>query len=151
MYAPADSASELMKAIIGISISSISLPISEAAVTNPPGVYIFRIIAAALLLFPSSNPRFRCSTKPFSISLLTDISYTLPSANAVKEGNINTNDMTIRIIQLIPFVRLNFITPLAKLCTVNSTDEMKKRSEEHTSELQSRENLVCRLLLEKKK
>src|SRR5690606_41851137 len=29
--------------------------------------------------------------------------------------------------------------------------EKEKRSEEHTSELQSRENLVCRLLLEKKK
>src|SRR5690606_41087639 len=29
-------------------------------------------------------------------------------------------------------------------------DELR-RSEEHTSELQSRENLVCRLLLEKKK
>src|SRR5690606_39573288 len=29
--------------------------------------------------------------------------------------------------------------------------ERKQRSEEHTSELQSRENLVCRLLLEKKK
>src|SRR5690606_41784951 len=28
---------------------------------------------------------------------------------------------------------------------------LKSRSEEHTSELQSRENLVCRLLLEKKK
>src|SRR5690606_41298510 len=28
-------------------------------------------------------------------------------------------------------------------------DETKARSEEHTSELQSRENLVCRLLLEK--
>src|SRR5690606_41689022 len=28
---------------------------------------------------------------------------------------------------------------------------MKQRSEEHTSELQSRENIVCRLLLEKKK
>src|SRR5690606_4792250 len=28
---------------------------------------------------------------------------------------------------------------------------MRERSEEHTSELQSRENLVCRLLLEKKK
>src|SRR5436309_11679652 len=27
----------------------------------------------------------------------------------------------------------------------------KQRSEEHTSELQSRENVVCRLLLEKKK
>src|SRR5690606_42128343 len=29
--------------------------------------------------------------------------------------------------------------------------EANNRSEEHTSELQSRENLVCRLLLEKKK
>src|SRR5436309_8827877 len=29
--------------------------------------------------------------------------------------------------------------------------EVRVRSEEHTSELQSRENLVCRLLLEKKK
>src|SRR5690606_41603673 len=28
---------------------------------------------------------------------------------------------------------------------------LERRSEEHTSELQSRENLVCRLLLEKKK
>src|SRR5690606_41391756 len=30
-------------------------------------------------------------------------------------------------------------------------DDNFRRSEEHTSELQSRENLVCRLLLEKKK
>src|SRR5690606_41474175 len=30
-------------------------------------------------------------------------------------------------------------------------DALQPRSEEHTSELQSRENLVCRLLLEKKK
>src|SRR5690606_41809348 len=29
--------------------------------------------------------------------------------------------------------------------------DQSRRSEEHTSELQSRENLVCRLLLEKKK
>ena len=33
---------------------------------------------------------------------------------------------------------------------VKQTDK-KKRSEEHTSELQSRSDLVCRLLLEKKK
>src|SRR5690606_41938106 len=31
-----------------------------------------------------------------------------------------------------------------------SNAEYERRSEEHTSELQSRENLVCRLLLEKK-
>src|SRR2546428_8252369 len=36
-------------------------------------------------------------------------------------------------------------TPTARCCTTGS------RSEEHTSELQSRSDLVCRLLLEKKK
>src|SRR2546430_3909410 len=30
-------------------------------------------------------------------------------------------------------------------------EELRERSEEHTSELQSQSNLVCRLLLEKKK
>src|SRR3989442_4409324 len=36
--------------------------------------------------------------------------------------------------------------------TINSgTDALLYRSEEHTSELQSRPHLVCRLLLEKKK
>src|SRR5699024_12143836 len=44
----------------------------------------------------------------------------------------------------------------AKLCKVNQTSKRGKinvlpRSEEHTSELQSRFDLVCRLLLEKKK
>src|SRR5690606_41883842 len=33
-------------------------------------------------------------------------------------------------------------------CKVRSFQTETKRSEEHTSELQSRENLVCRLLLE---
>src|SRR5690606_40707237 len=36
-------------------------------------------------------------------------------------------------------------------CNQNQKSERHSRSEEHTSELQSRENLVCRLLLEKKK
>src|SRR3712207_8681796 len=34
---------------------------------------------------------------------------------------------------------------------LHSADVEEKRSEEHTSELQSRQYLVCRLLLEKKK
>src|SRR5690606_41709496 len=36
------------------------------------------------------------------------------------------------------------------LVDAGMNDLMRPRSEEHTSELQSRENLVCRLLLEKK-
>src|SRR5436309_8301694 len=35
--------------------------------------------------------------------------------------------------------------------SLRSSTGRTERSEEHTSELQSRENLVCRLLLEKKK
>src|SRR5438034_8655864 len=35
--------------------------------------------------------------------------------------------------------------------TLNTASSMPKRSEEHTSELQSHSDLVCRLLLEKKK
>src|SRR5690606_14727078 len=35
--------------------------------------------------------------------------------------------------------------------TMNASLEAARKADEHTSELQSRENLVCRLLLEKKK
>src|SRR2546429_5124930 len=48
-----------------------------------------------------------------------------------------------------PNVQLLYVTPLA-ISTVASRIGMR-RSEEHTSELQSRLHLVCRLLLEKKK
>src|SRR2546422_3719048 len=39
----------------------------------------------------------------------------------------------------------------ARRCAQLSRDVPQRRSEEHTSELQSRLHLVCRLLLEKKK
>src|SRR3712207_8280790 len=47
-------------------------------------------------------------------------------------------------------------TPMASAATANTqppetTMKIAKRSEEHTSELQSRQYIVCRLLLEKKK
>src|SRR5690606_35515690 len=41
--------------------------------------------------------------------------------------------------------------PVLDPVTQRSQARSEQRSEEHTSELQSRENLVCRLLLEKKK
>src|SRR5436309_4803919 len=42
--------------------------------------------------------------------------------------------------------------PYVRLSDAELSNRIEKlRSEEHTSELQSRENLVCRLLLEKKK
>src|SRR5690606_40286650 len=52
-------------------------------------------------------------------------------------------DQTLRENNLDPSERNNLDNKLEEVKT-------RKRSEEHTSELQSRENLVCRLLLEKK-
>src|SRR2546430_13687725 len=47
------------------------------------------------------------------------------------------------------------IPPLSEARGISTTDatahRLDRRSEEHTSELQSQSNLVCRLLLEKKK
>src|SRR4051812_49795826 len=45
---------------------------------------------------------------------------------------------------------LHFFAPRFGCCT-RATSASRARSEEHTSELQSHVNLVCRLLLEKKK
>src|SRR5690606_40464248 len=50
------------------------------------------------------------------------------------------------VIALAPFGILGLVAN-----TVAETGFAALRSEEHTSELQSRENLVCRLLLEKRK
>src|SRR5690606_40186505 len=50
-----------------------------------------------------------------------------------------------------PPLNIKNIKSVALNIYTNPTSNIFHRSEEHTSELQSRENLVCRLLLEKKK
>src|SRR2546426_6788115 len=46
---------------------------------------------------------------------------------------------------------LAVVEEIEELFVLSGTEEIRPRSEEHTSELQSPCNLVCRLLLEKKK
>src|SRR5256885_4414179 len=46
---------------------------------------------------------------------------------------------------------MGLATPAAIMAAANAAAGVARRSEEHTSELQSPCNLVCRLLLEKKK
>src|SRR5690606_41793898 len=52
------------------------------------------------------------------------------------------------LMKFEPFFK-NYIAEAVSFAQKNN--DLAGRSEEHTSELQSRENLVCRLLLEKKK
>src|SRR5207249_10631968 len=72
-------------------------------------------------------------------------------------------DETGRVSDCSPAVATNFFAPIRergesvdvtfdRLCLTEDSapDGMRNRSEEHTSELQSRFDLVCRLLLEKK-
>src|SRR5690606_41497862 len=56
----------------------------------------------------------------------------------------------IRNLSLTASLREGSFTSFSFLCDeqLKIANAMQRRSEEHTSELQSRENLVCRLLLE---
>src|SRR5690606_39400833 len=61
----------------------------------------------------------------------------------------------MEIVFLIALIVLNGLFAMSEIALVTARRarlaRLAERSEEHTSELQSRENLVCRLLLEKKK
>src|SRR5690625_7121814 len=68
-------------------------------------------------------------------------------------GSFNTThieDQHHKFGTLIPLI-FTQTTAFPRKAVVFYVRQLKERSEEHTSELQSRGHLVCRLLLEKKK
>src|SRR5690606_40432038 len=71
-----------------------------------------------------------------------------PSVNQLQDVVDNSNPLFLRTGN--PDLEQTYGHNLS-LRYSKSNIEKSTRSEEHTSELQSRENLVCRLLLEKKK
>src|SRR5690606_41141973 len=80
-----------------------------------------------------------------------------PPGGAILLGSKSTMEMFFQTTLLLPCVKsyiLVVLTTKGSSCDSNLAARQKwcgwSRSEEHTSELQSRENLVCRLLLEKK-
>src|SRR3712207_7986637 len=73
-----------------------------------------------------------------------------PETCAMDKGYDNNRVMDeTRERGIVPIVCLRKGRPIPLTAIPYGTDEWK-RSEEHTSELQSRQYLVCRLLLEKK-
>src|SRR5439155_6801423 len=78
-------------------------------------------------------------------------------APGVHRGRLGSNDFPSRAVATFPRCRPSAVGSAfhfhasASGIVIDPTSEFRGRSEEHTSELQSRGHLVCRLLLEKKK
>src|SRR5688572_30880049 len=74
---------------------------------------------------------------------------TLFRSNAGLTQTLGTHDWNDALVAVIRFSKIgaNWVLMVEWIASV----PQHKRSEEHTSELQSQSNLVCRLLLEKKK
>src|SRR5690606_39465052 len=86
------------------------------------------------------------------------VSHALERLNVIRQVSDLETDPTKKLLEVIDFsATLLGVHPAhdhatnARVGTVIGEGLIGTRSEEHTSELQSRENLVCRLLLEKKK
>src|SRR5690554_7168208 len=83
--------------------------------------------------------------------------YTTLFRSIKKTNNMKKNMKSIGLgilggaLPLVVFFMLNSNGINSDTTSNNKTIEGTNRSEEHTSELQSRPHLVCRLLLEKKK
>src|SRR3712207_7762742 len=78
-------------------------------------------------------------------TLFRSVPVVMLSARAGEEGILEGFDAGADDYLVKPFAAREL------LARVRANLELDRRSEEHTSELQSRQYLVCRLLLEKKK
>src|SRR5256885_8473559 len=74
-----------------------------------------------------------------------------PEYNSLRRVQDQLGLISSLIIGAYPGHALEPVTPGQLLAFIQAQEEALERSEEHTSELQSPCNLVCRLLLEKKK
>src|SRR5690606_40026520 len=108
-------------------------PFLFCTVPPPTAISSLSLPDALPLSAPEAGSRFHGSARPVERDrTVRDIQSAAAST---------TRTPRIPMTEAAPRVRTRLSTPARVLI----------RSEEHTSELQSRENLVCRLLLEKKK
>src|SRR5690606_41425985 len=94
----------------------------------------------------------RCTLFPYT-TLFRSLYLFLKKMNLLRKQNIFPLQFVILMFayHYSEKTRLTSMNSETLLAILNRMLFIPMRSEEHTSELQSRENLVCRLLLEKKK
>src|SRR5690606_41521165 len=108
----------------------------------------FRCSPAFSLFFTPSFLFFLLLQRPPRSSLFP---YTTLFRSDVRAGLLSPALASLRDIGFLGAARSGQITFAVFHILGPSIASLDERSEEHTSELQSRENLVCRLMLEKKK
>src|SRR5690554_4338624 len=137
------------------ALSVFQLPISEYPEVVPPSV----VVRAQ---YPGANPKVLAETvaAPLeeAINGVEDMLYMQSQANS--DGNLAVTvsfnlgtdpDKAQQLVQNRVAQALPRLPEEVQRLGVTTTKSSPNRSEEHTSELQSRPHLVCRLLLEKKK
>src|SRR5690606_14811865 len=92
------------------------------------------------------RPRYLSTYDHFAISLYNDSQAIMTN---MKKAILIYTKRQLQVQAWDPQLKMAIVKALA--AHIAMPLQGKPRSEEHTSELQSRENLVCRLLLEKKK
>src|SRR5690606_41257400 len=98
-------------------------------------------------IFPFHAPAF---TETYTLSLHDALPILVASFRATLE-EVRGADLLLHVVDASHPGWEEQMRVVDEVLAEVGVGELPLRSEEHTSELQSRENLVCRLLLEKKK
>src|SRR5438874_6322287 len=105
-------------------------------------------------ILPEIDDRVLAMAEPISPSPVAPEAGPAPNTPAPDRADLRPENIQDAVIRLAGNSQDGIQTAgafLARLAGRSDQDVMTYRSEEHTSELQSRRDFVCRLLLEKKK
>src|SRR5207253_4770249 len=104
------------------------------------------------------DPRFSLRPRPPSSTLFPYTTlFRSRSTGELRAASSFGNPIAAAVCRVAASISLfecdsrSMVRPLISIAPASRPDSVASRSEEHTSELQSRGQLVCRLLLEKKK
>src|SRR5690606_31332674 len=106
-----------------------------------------RLLAGALGVAASTGQNSNSGSGSIALVIVDNDVRAKVDKHGSRDSSLEGGQVNVSAASVAGLSALDSLFSTAGLTALSHTD----RSEEHTSELQSRENLVCRLLLEKKK